>query len=210
MNSISHSFHMRARAAFTLIELLVVVSIIAMLTSLLFPVTAKVMDQLNTTKCRNNLRQVGMLIQTAATDNNGAYPRIENDPKNPIHKENDGKVWTLAELVKSRGASLDILKCPADQSAKLAHPKDGNGATSYFEAMGSSYEWFPFFEGENVNAPRMFTPFGTRNIPPGRVRLIMDYAESGEAPHDRTAVSSSMHVCYADGSVRLVALPKSK
>lgn len=210
MNSLTYPFHMRARAAFTMIELLVVISIIAMLATLLFPVTAKVMDQLNTTKCRNNLRQIGMLIQTAATDNNGAYPRIENDSKNPIHKENDGKVWTLAELVKSRGASVDILKCPADLSAKLAHPKGTSGSSSYYETLGSSYEWFPFFEDESVNAPRIFTPFGTRNIPPSRVRLLMDYAESGEAPHERTAVSSSMHVCYADGSVRLVALPKGQ
>jgi len=36
----------------------------------------------------------------------------------------------------------------------------------------------------------------------------MDYAENGEAPHNRSAESSSMHVFYADGSVRTVVLTK--
>jgi prepilin-type N-terminal cleavage/methylation domain-containing protein len=201
----------RARTirAFTLIELLVVIAVIAMLATLLLPVTAKVIDQANASKCQHNLRQLGMLIQTAATDNNGAYPLIENDPKNPIHKEDaGGRVWTLPELVQARGGSLELLKCPADPKAKLAHPKNTNGTSSYYEMFGSSYEWFPFFEGENVNAPRIFTPFGTRNIPPKRVRLLMDYAENGEAPHNRSTAGSSMHVVYADGSVRTVTLTK--
>ena len=149
--------------------------------------------------------------ETAATDNNGAYPLIENDPNNPIHGEDaGGKVWTLPELIQSRGGSLDLLKCPADEKAKLAHPQNQNATASYHAMLGSSYEWLPFFEGENVNAPRIFTPFGTRNVPPKRVRLLMDYAENGEAPHNRSISGSSMHVAYADGSVRTVTLNKAQ
>ena len=202
---------LRAQRAFTLIELLVVIAIIAMLATLLFPVGNKVIDTLHDTKCSSNLRQLGTIIQTAATDNDNNYPNIENDPQNPIHKPEDGKVWTLPELMKAQGVTLDVLKCPADLRAKLFHSKSGEGTTSYFEAKGSSFEWYPLYEGEKVSAPRRFG-FGDRprTYPPSRVRLLMDYAENGEAPHNRSAESSSMHVFYADGSVRTVVLTKDQ
>lgn len=196
--------------AFTLIELLVVMGIIAMLATLLFPISAKIIDQVQETKCSSNMRQIGVIIQTVATDNDGTYPHIENDPQNPIHKEEDGKVWTLAEMMKARGVSVDVLKCPADLSAKLSHPTNGGNGTSYFETKGSSYEWYPLYEGENVTAPRRFGFGSARSLPPSRVRLLMDYAESGEGPHDRSPESSSMHTLYADGSVRTVVLTKEK
>ena len=196
------------RSGFTLIELLVVISIIAMLATLLFPVGSKLIDQAHNAKCRNNMRQLGMLIITAATDNDGTYPAIENDPKNPIHKPEDGKVWTMPELVQARGGTVDILKCPADLRAKLFHPKDTTGTQSYFEAKGSSYEWYPLYEGENVNAPKRYGFGSARSMPPSRVRLLMDYAENGEAPHDRSPEASTMHVFYADGSVRPAVIVK--
>ncbi len=208
MHSLSNRTNTRA---FTLLELLVVIAIIGTLASLLFPVTAKVIDQLHGVKCNNNLRQLGMIIRTSAGDNANGYPRIENDPQNPIHTEEDGKIWTLPELVKAYGGSADILKCPADLRSKLAQPKSSTEGMSYYEAKGSSYEWYPYYEGENINAPRRLTGRGGDNfrvIPPNRVRLLMDYAESGEAPHDRSPESSTMHSVYADGSVRKVVLVK--
>jgi len=207
MNSSSRT---QTHAAFTLIELLVVIAIIATLGMLLFPMTAQVVDHARTAQCTSNLRQLGVMIQTVAMDNDGAYPQIENDPLNPIHTNEDGKVWTLPELVKSRGGSVEILKCAGDIHSQLAHPSNGT-TTSYFASKGSSYEWFPFYEGEKTIAPRRFGR-GDRIsvIPPSRVRLLMDYAESGEAPHDRTVDGSKMHVLYADGSVRDVVIAKAQ
>ncbi|HEX5175627.1 MAG TPA: type II secretion system protein [Chthoniobacteraceae bacterium] len=199
----------KQNAAFTLIELLVVIAIIALLASLFVPATTAFLEKANEVKCGSNLRQIGVIIQTAATDNNGAYPNIENDPNDPIHQPEDGKVWTLAELVQARGASIDILKCPADVRAKLAHPKDRQ-SSSYFELKGSSYEWYPMYEGENVVAPRRFDFRRVRSVPPSRVRLLMDYAETGEAPHERSDSGSMMQVFFADGSVRPVFLTKEQ
>ena len=195
---------------FTLIELLVVIAIIATLATLLLPVTGQILDKVHSTKCANNLRQLGIVIQTAASQNNGAFPNIENDPQNPIHQASDGKVWTMRELVKEHGGSIELLKCPADLRAQLYHGKNSPGTRSYFEGKGSSYEWYPLYEGENINAPRRLM-FGTvRTLPLSRVRLLMDYAESGEAPHSRSAEGSSMHVFYGDGSVRTVPLIKKQ
>jgi prepilin-type N-terminal cleavage/methylation domain-containing protein len=203
--------HSSLKRGFTLIELLVVIAILAMLATLLFPVTEKVFDKVHDTKCSSNLRQLGIVIQSAANDNNGTYPNIENDPQNPIHKPEDGRVWTFAELVTAQGAGVDILKCPADLRSKLFHAKNGEGTMSYFEGKGSSYEWYPLYEGEKVTAPRRFgRGDSVRTLPPSRVRLLMDYAENGEAPHDRSDGGSSMRVFYADGSIRTVVLTKEQ
>jgi hypothetical protein len=91
---------------------------------------------------------------------------------------------------------------PGDERSKLHFAKGLGRPTSYFAAKGSSYEWFPFFEGENVNAPRIVGRWGSRTLPPSRVRLLMDYAENGDAPHNRTATSSVMQTAFGDGSVR--------
>ena len=140
-------------------------------------------------------------------DNNGTYPEIENDRENPIHEEERGTVQTLRELVENRGGTAELLKCPSDVQATLAHMKNG-GSSSYFAAKGSSYEWYPYYEGENVNAVNRYGRMGIRTLPPNQVRLLMDYAENGEGPHRRSATGSKMHVFYADGSVRDVVLMK--
>ncbi len=194
--------------AFTLIELLVVIAIIAALASLLAPVYQSAMNHARDAACISNLRQVGNIINLAAVDNNSIYPQIENDAANPIHTNPQGKVWTLPELVESKGATKQILSCPADAANALYHPANNKAPSSFFASKGSSYEWTPFFEGVSINAPKVVMPFGSFPVPLSRVRLLMDYAESGEAPHDRDAAGSVMHVFYADGSVRNVTLTK--
>jgi prepilin-type N-terminal cleavage/methylation domain-containing protein len=198
----------RRRSAFTLIELVVVIAIIASLVTLLMPAIGQMFERGRETKCTNNLRQIGMLIQGAAMDNNGVYPEIENDRENPIHDEEQGTVQTLRELVEARGGTVDLVKCPSDIQSTLAHSKNG-ATTSYFEAKGSSYEWYPYYEGENVNAVNRYGRMGIRTLPPSQVRLLMDYAENGEGPHGRSVTGSKMHVFYADGSVRDVLLTKT-
>jgi prepilin-type N-terminal cleavage/methylation domain-containing protein/prepilin-type processing-associated H-X9-DG protein len=194
--------------AFTLIELIIVIAIIAALAALLLPAIGTVMDHARDAKCIENLRQVGIIINAAAIDNNSIYPKIENDSKHPMHPDPQEKVWTLPELVTAKGGSVEILKCPSDAAAKLYHASGAAGTTSYFDGRGSSYEWTPFFEGVNINAPTIVMPFGSFPIPLTRVRLLMDYAESGESSHDRGPASSVMHVFYADGHVQNVTLTK--
>jgi prepilin-type N-terminal cleavage/methylation domain-containing protein len=200
-----------ATSAFTLIELLCVMAIIGLLAALLIPVLGRSRDSVDDAACMSNLRQAGGVIVAVATENNGVYPEIENDRENPIHPPGDGTpVPTLPELMTTMGTPKTVLKCPADERSMLARPKGGTGSVSYFQRFGSSYEWLPFFEGESVQGPKYYSFAGPRNISPQRVRLLMDYAETGEAPHARKTDSSSMQVFYADGTVRVVEIRKAQ
>jgi prepilin-type N-terminal cleavage/methylation domain-containing protein/prepilin-type processing-associated H-X9-DG protein len=184
---------MRTRG-FTLIELLVVIAIIATLITLLLPAGESILARADSTKCMGNLRNLGALILASAADNDNRFPRFENDPGDPIHPNE--KVQTLAQFVQAQGAPLSILQCPAD----LRH---GGG---FFKKKGASYEWLPFYEDERTSNPTIRGPFGQFVVPLSHVRLLMDYAESGEAPHERKNGTSAMNVLYGDGSVRKVVI----
>ena len=197
------------RGGFTLMELLSVIAIIALLAGLIFPAVARVSERADTTKCLSNLRQIGATINLYCADHNNTLPYIETDPTNPVYPEG-AKVEPIGEVLKPYGITPEVLKCPADMKAKLNYSKSGEDGKSFFDEKKTSYEWRPTFDGELLNAPKIYTPRGSFNVPMNRVRLLVDFVNAGEAPHQRTPEASSYNSLQADGSVRTLTVSKAE
>jgi prepilin-type N-terminal cleavage/methylation domain-containing protein/prepilin-type processing-associated H-X9-DG protein len=75
----------RKKHAFTLIELLVVISIVAVLTAILFPVFQSVREKARAATCLSNQKQIGLASMMYSEDNNEAllkyyYPEFAATP----------------------------------------------------------------------------------------------------------------------------------
>ena len=66
--------NLRQRKSFTLVELLVVITILATLAALLMPALKAAKDRLKTTTCANNVRQIGLALNSFLADHDNWYP----------------------------------------------------------------------------------------------------------------------------------------
>jgi len=103
------------RDGFTLIELMVVVAIIAVLAAILFPVFSGVREKARQVKCRSQLMQLVVELNSYRK-NNGHYP----EP--PRYDGAEGRyVGGLSELYPDyldEQTGLDLLVCPDDKEAR--------------------------------------------------------------------------------------------
>lgn len=97
----------RSGRAFTLIELLVVISIISVLSGILFPVFAKARDRAKATSCLSNMKQIGYALAAYASDYDDIYPPERNTNFTPYHTWKDAiqpgirnlEVWVCSSNV---------------------------------------------------------------------------------------------------------------
>lgn len=171
------------RAGITLLELLVVIGIIALLAGLLLPVAESVLAKARSTECASNLRQVGMAVHAWATDHGGYFPRIESDPAGEVKVyDEDQSAKGLVETLKPYGLEERFVQCPTDLKT-----------TQYYQKLGSSYEWRPIVDGEQVNNPKVYGRMGAYPVPASRIRICVDYERIHHGQQNRL---------YADGHVR--------
>lgn len=104
----------RGFRAFTLIELLVVIAIISLLIGILLPSLGHARELGKQARCMSNLRQVGVAINTYASNNRGYYSSGRFD-----HRRNSGsgpidQVGWLADMVNGEYCVPGQLLCPTN------------------------------------------------------------------------------------------------
>jgi prepilin-type N-terminal cleavage/methylation domain-containing protein/prepilin-type processing-associated H-X9-DG protein len=158
---------LKSRSGFTLIELLVVIAIIAILAAILFPVFAAAREKARSTACFNNMKQIGLALNTYLGDWDDTFP-LSRFPNNPnilgvagYHDFSSSEAggtakWNwrraLGEYTKSKAVWL----CPSNEYAWANGGDESNGSyknetdkipNSYAYNGGFFQESAPVFTG---------------------------------------------------------------
>lgn len=148
---------------FTLIELLVVIAIIAILASMLLPSLKRARDRGIQLSCMSNLKQVGVITQMYATDNNQSMPK-------PYDADNN---WYWGKTIARTGyydQLIPVMYCPSQSIQSDAENKGYGwcygmvGAPCYHGGVWYSYHINDLRRGQ----------FGTGNLSLSNVPYITD------------------------------------
>jgi prepilin-type N-terminal cleavage/methylation domain-containing protein len=138
------------RRGFTLVELLVVIAIIALLIALLVPAVQSSREAARRIQCQNNMKQLGIALQTYHTSNDAFPPAITTQGgSSPVaHTGNVWAGWTIAVLPfiehqslhdafdltqpisdavnrTGRSTRVSVMSCPSEPNASVACSRAG-------------------------------------------------------------------------------------
>lgn len=132
------------------------------------PSIGKVRAKAEASVCLSNLKQIGTAVWLYIPDNNNRYPRIENNPANPVY-ESDDQAKTLIETLSPYGINTNVLRCPGDMRT----------GGVFYRKFTNSYECPPWAGDEAVASGQIqiYRQGGTFQIPSSRVTLAWDYQD---------------------------------
>lgn len=201
------------RYGFTLIELLTVIAIIAVLAAILIPVASGVRAKSYETKCRNNLRQIGVALHLYLQDHKQQFPGPLTGAQPTFYKEGitSAMAYHLASYLELPAPTAEkqyaeVFACPAYLAEKPieADPR------SYVIATGSESGYIFGYSNLNPNKGQ-----GAKTLAyayqknPEEIWLLKEASQVdggntllSEEPHHK----NGSHYLYLDGSVRMIPL----
>jgi len=115
----------KTRQGFTLIELLVVISIIAIITAILFPVFAQAREKGRQTSCLSNLQQIGLADAQYSEDFNETLVPSYNGPDTSWLGYAGNQRWM--DLLYPYVRSVQVFDCPNDKNTMNAYKYNPGG-----------------------------------------------------------------------------------
>ena len=158
--------------------MLICLTVIGLLTALLFPAFASARRKAQDSSCLNNLHQLGLAIQIYTDDYDGRYPFALD----PIQLEQEHDVWwgypndlfhqipSYTSVLKPYVKSPLLFGCPRDNGGEFYNEQVANS----FKRWGTSYQYNRFLIGDAFMEQSVFTLAEIESANPSRLELLRD------------------------------------
>lgn len=213
------------RNAFTLIELLTVIAIIGILAAILIPVVGAVRESARNAQCVSNLRQIGLGMSAAMSDNQG---RVVDLPRNPGSSDGNWPWNPIVAIMVTLEPYMEESVSTGQHSNQTAEHAVNVWRCPTLDAQHPSFIQWPYYPSgwlwsgndsqhialgrslDNIPVPTSRFPMvadrGGSNIPGGGSNwgtwTLGNPGPTGFNPGDGWHSGNRLNVVFSDGSVR--------